>query len=79
MYDREEYENNIQFIDNLKNKIKQNFNKSCEAWFNRYKDQEENEEIITPEGCQNFFNDLDISLDSVRNTIIFCIYYQIKQ
>ncbi|KAG2218170.1 hypothetical protein INT45_006222 [Circinella minor] len=49
---------------------KYNFNKSCEAWFNRYKDQEETEEIITPEGCQNFFNDLDVSLDSIYPIII---------
>ncbi|KAI9271492.1 Cullin binding-domain-containing protein [Phascolomyces articulosus] len=48
----------------------QDFSKTCEAWFNRYKDQEEQEEIITPMGCQAFFNDMDVSLDSVYPIII---------
>lgn len=37
--------------------------KACESWFNMYKD--EDEDVISPEGANQFFNDLGISLESV--------------
>ncbi|CDH56648.1 dcn1-like protein 4-like [Lichtheimia corymbifera JMRC:FSU:9682] len=44
------------------------FAKACEGWFNKYKD--EDEDIISPEGCQAFFNDLGVSLESIHPIII---------
>ncbi|KAI7863495.1 Cullin binding-domain-containing protein [Spinellus fusiger] len=35
----------------------------AEAWFNQYKD-EDDPEMITPQGSQQFFNDLDVPLES---------------
>lgn len=50
------------------------FAKACEGWFNKYKD--EDEDIISPEGCQAFFNDLGVSLESV---IMLCIWRSISK
>ncbi|ORZ00979.1 Cullin binding-domain-containing protein [Syncephalastrum racemosum] len=40
--------------------------KLCEEWFDRYKDSDiQDQAIISPDGCQSFFSDIHVELDSV--------------
>ena len=40
--------------------------KLCEEWFDRYKDPDiQDQAIISPDGCQSFFSDINVELDSV--------------
>lgn len=41
--------------------------KLCEEWFDRYKDPDiQDQAVISPDGCQSFFSDINVELDSVR-------------
>ncbi|SAL97230.1 hypothetical protein [Absidia glauca] len=44
--------------------------KTCEKWYQKYKDTDDPDENITPEGAQQFFEDLGVSLESVYPILI---------
>ncbi|EIE81618.1 hypothetical protein RO3G_06323 [Rhizopus delemar RA 99-880] len=50
-------------------KDQKSFDKVCQNWFNKYKDQD-NTNIIGPDGCQTFFSDIDVSLESIFPILI---------
>jgi hypothetical protein len=41
-----------------------------ETWFDAYKDVDE--DIISPEGANRFFNDLGVSLETVCKMVYLC-------
>ncbi|KAG2236955.1 Cullin binding-domain-containing protein [Thamnidium elegans] len=49
--------------------LNKTFNEKCRHWFEKYTD-DDNRELISPDGCQAFFNDIGVSLESVLPMII---------
>lgn len=47
------------------------FDRHCQLWYDKYKDSDnsDNPDIMGPDGCQTFFSDIGVSLESVIKEI----------
>ncbi|ORE04667.1 hypothetical protein BCV72DRAFT_210892, partial [Rhizopus microsporus var. microsporus] len=45
------------------------FDRHCQLWYDKYKDSD-NSDIMGPDGCQAFFSDIGVSLESITPLII---------